>query len=153
MDKTAIFPGSFNPFTKGHHDIVCRALTIFDKVVIGIGYNPDKPKPDDLQQRIEQIAAIYKDDDRVEVETYDDLTIDFAKRHDATAIVKGVRSVQDFEYERTQAEYNRMMSDGIETVILFADPKYASLSSSLVRTLKKFGKDVTELLPQARSKV
>ena len=145
--KTAIFPGSFNPFTKGHHDIVCRALTIFDKVVIGIGYNPDKPKPDDLQQRIEQIAAIYKDDSRVEVETYDDLTIDFAKRHDATAIVKGVRSVQDFEYERTQAEYNRMMSDGIETVILFADPKYASLSSSLVRTLKKFGKDVTELLP------
>ena len=145
--KTAIFPGSFNPFTKGHHDIVCRALTIFDKVVIGIGYNPDKPKPDDLQQRIEQIAAIYKDDDRVEVETYDDLTIDFAKRHDATAIVKGVRSMQDFEYERTQAEYNRMMSDGIETVILFADPKYASLSSSLVRTLKKFGKDVSDLLP------
>lgn len=145
--KTAIFPGSFNPFTKGHYDIVSRALTIFDKVVIGIGYNPEKPKPDDLQQRIEQIAAIYKDNDCVEVEAYDDLTIDFAKRHDATAIVKGVRSIQDFEYERTQAEYNRMMSDGIETVILFADPKYSSLSSSIVRTLKKFGKDVTELLP------
>jgi pantetheine-phosphate adenylyltransferase len=145
--KTAIFPGSFNPFTKGHYDIVSRALTIFDKVVIGIGYNPDKPKPDDLQQRIEQIAAIYKDDIHVEVEAYDDLTIDFAKRHDATAIVKGVRSIQDFEYERTQAEYNRMMSDGIETVILFADPKYSSLSSSIVRTLKKFGKDVTDLLP------
>ena len=145
--KPAIFPGSFNPFTKGHYDIVSRALTIFDKVVIGIGYNPDKPKPDDLQQRIEQITAIYKDNDCVEVEAYDDLTIDFAKRHDATAIVKGVRSIQDFEYERTQAEYNRMMSDGIETVILFADPKYSSLSSSIVRTLKKFGKDVTELLP------
>ena len=145
--KTAIFPGSFNPFTKGHYDIVSRALTIFDKVVIGIGYNPDKPKPDDLQQRIEQITAIYKDNDCVEVEAYDDLTIDFAKRHDATAIVKGVRSIQDFEYERTQAEYNRMMSDGIETVILFADPKYSRLSSSIVRTLKKFGKDVTELLP------
>ena len=136
--KTAIFPGSFNPFTKGHYDIVSRALTIFDKVVIGIGYNPDKPKPDDLQQRIEQI---------VEVEAFHDLTIDFAKRHDATAIVKGVRSVQDYEYERTQAEYNRLMSNGIETVILFADPQYASLSSSIVRTLKKFGKDVSDLLP------
>lgn len=145
--KTAIFPGSFNPFTKGHYDIVSRALTIFDKVVIGIGYNPDKPKPDDLQQRIEQIAAIYKDNDCVEVEAYDDLTIDFAKRHDATAIVKGVRSIQDFEYERTQAEYNKLMSNGIETVILFADPKYSSLSSSIVRTLKNFGKDVTDLLP------
>lgn len=145
--KTAIFPGSFNPFTKGHYDIVSRALTIFDKVVIGIGYNPDKPKPEDLQQRIEQIAAIYKDDNRVEVAAYDDLTIDFAKRHDATAIVKGVRNIQDFEYERTQAEYNRMMSDGIETILLFSDPKYSSLSSSIVRTLQKFGKDVTDLLP------
>ena len=145
--KTAIFPGSFNPFTKGHNDIVSRALTIFDKVVIGIGYNPDKPKPEDLQQRIEQIAAIYKDDNRVEVAAYDDLTIDFAKRHDATAIVKGVRNIQDFEYERTQAEYNRMMSDGIETILLFSDPKYSSLSSSIVRTLQKFGKDVTDLLP------
>ena len=145
--KTAIFPGSFNPFTKGHYDIVSRALTIFDKVVIGIGYNPDKPKPDDLQQRIELISAIYNNNERVEVEAYNDLTIDFAKRHDATAIVKGVRSVQDYEYERTQAEYNRLMSNGIETVILFADPQYASLSSSIVRTLKKFGKDVSDLLP------
>ena len=145
--KTAIFPGSFNPFTKGHYDIVSRALTIFDKVVIGIGYNPDKPKPDDLRQRIEQISAIYNNNERVEVEAYNDLTIDFAKRHDATAIVKGVRSVQDYEYERTQAEYNRLMSNGIETVILFADPQYASLSSSIVRTLKKFGKDVSDLLP------
>ena len=145
--QTAIFPGSFNPFTKGHYDIVSRALTIFDKVVIGIGYNPDKPKPEDLQQRIEQIAAIYKEDNRVEVAAYDDLTIDFAKRHDATAIVKGVRNIQDFEYERTQAEYNRIMSDGIETILLFSDPKYSSLSSSIVRTLQKFGKDVTDLLP------
>jgi len=145
--KTAIFPGSFNPFTKGHYDIVSRALTIFDKVVIGIGYNPDKPQPDDLQERLDTISALYNGDTRVEVEAYNDLTIDFAKRHNATAIVKGVRSMQDFEYERTQAEYNRMLSDGIETVILFADPKYASLSSSIVRTLKAFGKDVSELLP------
>ena len=145
--KIAIFPGSFNPFTKGHQDIVCRALTIFDKIVIGIGYNPDKPQPEDLQERLQQIKALYNNDSRVEVEAYNDLTIDFAKRHNATAIVKGVRSVQDFEYERTQAEYNRMLSNGIETVFLFANPLYASLSSSLVRTLKSFGKDISDLLP------
>jgi pantetheine-phosphate adenylyltransferase len=145
--KIAIFPGSFNPFTKGHQDIVCRALTIFDKIVIGIGYNPDKPQPEDMQERLQQIKALYDNDSRVEVETYNDLTIDFAKRHNATAIVKGVRSVQDFEYERTQAEYNRMLSNGIETVFLFANPLYASLSSSLVRTLKTFGKDISDLLP------
>ncbi len=145
--KIAIFPGSFNPFTKGHQDIVCRALTIFDKIVIGIGYNPDKPQPEDLQERLQQIKALYDNDSRVEVEAYNDLTIDFAKRHNATAIVKGVRSVQDFEYERTQAEYNRMLSNGIETVFLFANPLYASLSSSLVRTLKSFGKDISDLLP------
>mgnify|MGYP003523203182 CR=1 FL=1 len=77
--KIAIFPGSFNPFTKGHQDIVCRALTIFDKIVIGIGYNPDKPQPEDLQERLQQIKALYNNDARVEVEAYNDLTIDFAK--------------------------------------------------------------------------
>ena len=123
--KIAIFPGSFNPFTKGHHDIVCRALTIFDKIVIGIGYNPEKPQPEDLQERLQQIKALYNNDARVEVG----------------------KSVQDFEYERTQAEYNRMLSNGIETVFLFANPLYASLSSSLVRTLKTFGKDISDLLP------
>ena len=115
--------------------------------MIGIGYNPDKPQPEDLQERLQQIKALYDNDPRVEVEAYNDLTIDFAKRHNATAIVNGVRSVQDFEYERTQAEYNRMLSNGIETVFLFANPLYASLSSSLVRTLKTFGKDISNLLP------
>ena len=126
---------------------ISEEICTFDKIVIGIGYNPDKPQPEDLQERLQQIKALYDNDSRVEVETYNDLTIDFAKRHNATAIVKGVRSVQDFEYERTQAEYNRMLSNGIETVFLFANPLYASLSSSLVRTLKSFGKDISDLLP------
>lgn len=145
--RTAIFTGSFNPFTIGHADIVERALQIFDTVVIGIGYNPHKTEQTDIQERLEQIKRIYKDEKRVEVESFSDMTADFAARHNAVAVVKGVRSVQDFEYERNQAEYNRMLGDGLETVLFFARPTLAAVSSSAVRTLQYFGKDVSSFLP------
>lgn len=145
--RTAIFTGSFNPFTIGHADIVSRALTIFDSVVIGIGYNPAKTEHGDVQARISQIEAVYKDDPRVKVEAYDDMAADLAARHDAVAVVKGVRSVQDYEYERSQAEYNRLLGDGLETVLFFARPQLAVVSSSAVRTLQHFGKDVSSFLP------
>ena len=145
--RTAIFTGSFNPFTIGHADIVERALQIFDKVVIGIGHNPQKTEAKDIEARIEQITTIYKDEPRVTIEAYSDMAADLAARHNAVAVVKGVRSVQDYEYERSQAEYNRLLGNGLETVLFFARPTLAAVSSSAVRTLQHFGKDVTQFLP------
>lgn len=144
--KTAIFPGTFNPFTIGHADIVERALTIFDKVVIGVGYNPEKGDSN-IYPRVAHIKEVYEDNPNVEVEAYTDLTVDLARRHDATAIVKGVRSVKDFEYEREQAEFNKLLGEGIETVLLYSKPEYTALTSTIVRTLQHFGKDVSEYLP------
>ncbi len=145
--KTAIFTGSFNPFTIGHADIVSRALCIFDHVVIGIGYNPQKTEQGDIDSRAEAIRQVYKDDPRITVEAYSDMAADLAARHDAVAVVKGVRSVQDYEYERSQAEYNRLLGYGLETVLFFARPQLAAVSSSAVRTLQHFGKDTSSFLP------
>lgn len=147
MQRTAIFTGVFNPFTIGHADIVERALRVFDHIVVGIGYNPQKGEGEEIQKRIDQIKAVYRDEPRVTVEAYSDMAADLAKRHNATAVVKGIRSVKDFEYERSQAEYNSLLGDGLETVVFFARPELASLSSSAVRTLQYFGKDVTKFLP------
>ncbi|MBO5232846.1 MAG: pantetheine-phosphate adenylyltransferase [Prevotella sp.] len=145
--RTAIFTGVFNPFTIGHADIVSRALNVFDRVVIGIGYNPRKGEETDVRERTAQIEKVYKDEPRVTVEAYSDMAADLAARHNATAVVKGVRSVKDFEYERSQAEYNSMLGGGLETVVFFARPELAALSSSAVRTLQYFGKDVSKFLP------
>lgn len=145
--KTAIFTGVFNPFTIGHADIVNRALKVFDRVVVGLGYNPSKGDVADVQKRIDQIKAVYKDEPRVVVEAFSDMAADLAKRYNAVAVVKGIRSVKDFEYERDQAEYNSLLGDGLETVVFFARPELAALSSTAVRTLQYFGKDVTKFLP------
>lgn len=144
--KVAIFPGTFNPFTIGHADIVERALNIFDKVVIGIGYNPEKGDSN-IYPRLAHIKSLYEDDPRVEAEAFNDLTVEFAQRHGAVAIVKGVRSVKDYEYEREQADFNHILADGIETVILYARPELSSLTSNIVRTLEHFGKDVSQYVP------
>ena len=144
--KTAIFPGTFNPFTIGHADIVERALTIFDKVVIGVGYNPEKGDSN-MYERMTHIRNVYHDNPRVVVEGYTDLTAELAQRHNAVAIIKGVRSVRDFEYERDQADFNRHLGDGLETVFIFARPEFSTLSSSILRTLKHFGRDISEFVP------
>lgn len=144
--RCCVFTGSFNPFTIGHADIVQRALGVFDKVVIGVGYNPEKGLSD-TASRVEQIEQVYRNDPRVVVEAFSDLTADLAGRHNAIAVVKGVRTVQDFEYERQQAEFNNLLGCGLETVVFFAKPSLAALSSSVVRQLQYFGRDVSEFLP------
>ena len=122
MIMTGIFTGSFDPYTIGHDDILRRALPLFDHIVIGIGVNERKSYMQSAEERMKTIKAIYADEPKVEVKTYNDLTIDFARRENASYIIKGVRSVKDFEYERDQADINRQLS-GVETLLLYADPR------------------------------
>ncbi len=143
---TAVFTGSFDPFTIGHHSIVCRALPLFGHIVIGVGINEQKKYMLTADERVRRIAALYASEPKIEVKAYSDLTVDFARREDAGFIIKGVRSVKDFEYEREQADINRM-TGGVETVLLFAEPHLASISSSMVRELAHFGSDVSRFLP------
>ena len=139
----ALFPGSFNPFTKGHADIVDRALKLFDEVVVGIGINAAKRAPSQEEvQAHERLKAYYKDNPRVQVTEYSCLTVDLCQNLGINVIVRGVRSMKDFEYERQMADVNRKLT-GVETVVLFADPAYESLSSSLVREIAAYGRDVS----------
>ncbi len=146
MKRTAIFPGSFDPFTVGHASIVERGLPMFDEIVIGVGINENKRALYTPEERVRAISELYADDPRVRVVAYDDLTIDLARREQAGFILRGLRSVKDFEYERDIANMNYRLA-GIETVLLFTEPHYSSISSSVVRELIAFGKDVTDFLP------
>ena len=143
---TAIFTGSFDPFTIGHFDIVSRALPLFSRIVIGVGVNERKKYMQSAEVRCADIKRIFADEPKVEVKAYSDLTVDFARREGAIYIIKGVRSVKDFEYEREQADINRQLS-GIDTLLLYSDPRYSSISSSMVRELIHFGQDVSPYLP------
>ncbi|MBO4621971.1 MAG: pantetheine-phosphate adenylyltransferase [Paludibacteraceae bacterium] len=145
--RIAIFPGSFDPFTVGHADIVRRALPLFDSIVIGVGVNAQKKALFSAEERVEAIRKVFRDEPKVKVRTYSTLTVDFAKEENATFMLRGVRSTTDFEYEKAFAEANKQLS-GIETVLLFTAPEYEYISSSLVRDLYSYGKDITPYLPK-----
>ena len=145
--RTGIFVGSFDPFTIGHESIVRRVLPLFDRIVIGVGFNGQKDHLLSVDERVGRIARLYRNEPRIEVKEYNGLTIDFARRERAGYIVKGVRSMKDFEYEREQADINRRMG-GVETLLLFSEPQCGYISSSMVRELKRFGRDVSEFLPK-----
>lgn len=142
----AVFAGSFDPFTIGHQDIVMRSLPLFDKIVIGVGVNESKRYMYDTDERVARISAAFAAERRIEVKAYDDLTIDLARREGARFIIKGVRSVKDYEYELQQADINLRLG-GIETILLPARPELSSISSSMVRELIHFGRDVSDFLP------
>lgn len=147
MKKKAIFPGTFDPFTIGHHSLVKRSLKLVDEIVIAIGKNDAKKSYFSLEDRIDMIKGLYKDEPRISVDFYDSLTIDFAQKVGATFIVRGIRSVNDFEYEKTIADVNRKIS-GIETFILFTEPELTHVSSTIVRELLRFGHDVSQFVPE-----
>ena len=147
--RTGLFVGTFDPFTLGHDSIVRRALPLFDNLVIGVGVNPDKHTMLSAAERVQRIADLYADISAVSVMAFEGLTIDLAKQVGAHYIIKGVRSVTDFEYERAQADFNRRMG-GIETLLLYAEPQLESISSSMVRTLQAFGRSTDEYLPHKK---
>ena len=149
--RTGIFVGSFNPFTVGHDSIVRRALPLFDRLVIGVvGDNVHKPDMPSAEERMQVIRNLYSDEQRIEVKPFFGLAMDFAKAEGAQFIVKGVRSVSDFEYEQWQANFNRRLG-GIETILLYTEPELASISSSALRELAHFGVDVSQYLPKRDS--
>lgn len=145
--RTGIFVGSFDPFTIGHKSVVDRVLPLFDRVVIGVGVNERKQYMLTTDERVAAIRQLYAGDGRVVVESYSDLTVDFAQRHGAQFVVKGVRNVRDFEYERDQADINRRLT-GLETLLIYAEPGLDSVSSSVVRELNHFGKDMSMFVPK-----
>ena len=145
--RVALFPGSFDPFTRGHESIVRRALPLFDRFIIAIGVNADKRSFLTMEQRKAMIESVFKDDPRVEVMSYTGLTVDVAREVGAGFIVRGVRLIQDFENEKHLAEVNRDLT-GIETILLYTLPEYSHISSSIVRELHRYGQDVSRYLPE-----
>ena len=146
--KIALFPGSFDPFTKGHEAIVRQALTLFDKVVVAIGENIGKSSLLSTEERIKLIERLYANDERVETIAYSTLTGEAARAVGASAIIRGVRNTIDFEYERTLAQTNKRLFPEIETILLLTPADLADVSSSAVRELLAFGHDVSEMLPE-----
>ncbi len=143
--RIALFPGSFDPFTKGHDHIVKRSLPLFDKLIIAFGENTSKQPYQSLEERKQALKAYYAEEEKIEIVSYSTLTVDLAKELGAQYIVRGVRSSIDFEYERAIADANRHLT-GIETIIFCSDPEYSIISSSLVRELAHFGHPVDEYL-------
>lgn len=148
MERTAIFPGSFDPFTRGHAAIVEESLKLFDRVVIGIGNNTLKQGLLSVESRKRLIADVYRDNPRVEVHVYTGLTGEFAEQTGAVAIIRGVRNTTDFEYERTMEATNHRIYPEITTVMLFTPAAVADIASSTVREVLAFGRSVEEFLPE-----
>lgn len=148
MKKIAVFPGSFDPFTMGHHDIVLRSLNLFDEVIIGVGYNSTKKnRYFDIDLMVSKIEGVYTDDDRVKVIVYNELTSTLAKNYNAQFLIRGLRNTTDFEYENTISQMNRYLNPELETVFLITSPQYAAISSTVIREVHRYGGDVSEFLP------
>ena len=148
MEKIAVFPGSFDPITRGHDSVVRRALPLFDKIILAIGDNPDKKPWFPLEKRISWLESLYKIEPKITVVVYSGLTVDFCKQVNAKYILRGLRTSADFEFERTIGLMNKALYDEIETIFLLCDPAYAALSSSIVRDILKNGGDVTNFVPE-----
>ena len=147
--RICLFPGTFDPVTLGHIDIINRALPLFDKIYVGIGINSLKSPMFSAEQRMKWFNEIYQEDPRVESCIYEGLTVQFCRKINANFILRGIRYVSDFEYEKTIADANRTLDRNIETVFLTGEPKYTSVASTIVRDIIKNGGDASPFLPEA----
>jgi pantetheine-phosphate adenylyltransferase len=148
MTKIALFPGSFDPITIAHVDILKRALPLFDKIVVGIGLNSSKQSFLSAEKREEIVKTVFANTEKVEVQLYEGLTIDFCSKINAKYMVRGIRSVGDFEYERAIAQINQTMMPEMETIFILSKPEYSAISSTIVRDILRNHGDVTKFLPQ-----
>lgn len=150
--RRAVFPGSFDPITKGHENIVRRALPLFDEVVIGIGHNSGKQSMFPLEQRLKWLEEVFANEPKIRTATYEGLTADFCERIGAQWLIRGVRNGGDFQYERTIAQMTRQLNPSIETVILFTDPEFAPIHSTVVREILRNQGDVSAFVPEKIAK-
>lgn len=147
--RICLFPGTFDPVTLGHVDIINRAIPLFDKIYVGIGINSSKSPMFSAEQRMQWFKEIYKDESKVESVVYDGLTVNYCKLINANFILRGIRYVSDFEYEKTIADANRTLDPHIETIFLTGEPKYTSVASTIVRDIIRNGGDASPFLPEA----
>jgi pantetheine-phosphate adenylyltransferase len=149
MFKRAVFPGSFDPLTRGHEDIIRRAMPVFDEIIIAIGQNIEKKSLFTLEDRVEWIKQTFADSPKIKVDFYSGLTVDFCRKVDANYILRGLRTSADFEFERTVGQVNKKLFPQIETVFLLSAPEYTSMNSSIVRDVYKNGGNVSVFIPDA----
>ena len=147
MTKTAVFPGSFDPFTIGHEDVVIRSLPLFDKIIIAFGFNSSKSGFFDLEKRMNWVRQLFAEEPRIIIDSYQGLTIDFCKLVNANFILRGLRTAADFEYERAIGQINKTMQPEVETFFLLTSPQYTAVSSSIVREIFRYGGDVSKFIP------
>lgn len=148
MERVAIFPGSFDPFTIGHESIVKRALPLFDKIVIMIGYNSNKKQAFPIEKRKKWITQVFNNEPKVTVQSHEGLTVDFCKKVNAQYILRGLRTSSDFEYERAIAQINKKMHPQIESVFLLTMPEHTPITSTIVRDIILHGGDASMFLPK-----
>lgn len=152
MKKIAVFPGSFDPITLGHVDIVTRALPLFDEIIIAIGVNSQKQSLFDLDRRIEWIKKVFENEKKVKVESYEGLTVNFCEKKNAGYLLRGIRSAADFEYEKTIAHLNGDMLPGLETILILSKPELSSISSTIVREIIRGKGKVSKFVPKMIAK-
>lgn len=148
MNNIAVFPGSFDPVTRGHESVILRALPLFDKVIVALGENAEKKGYFPIEQRLHWLKQLFRNESRIEVTRYSGLTVDFCREHHASHILRGLRTSADFEFERSIAQMNKALLPHIETIFILCAPEYSSLSSSIVRDIHRNGGDISQFVPE-----